>query len=252
MKLSSLKCHCPGCILGALERRRSRDTPPCSVAKYRAGAACGSFLTPRAMSTSREPRIDAYIADAAPFAQPILKHLRELVHKGCPDVVETMKWSMPYFEHAGALMCSMAAFKAHAVFGFWHQGMEKLVGKLGESGAMGSFGRITSLADLPPDKKMIELVREAAKLNESGAPGRPRPAAGAPSKELLVPDDLAAALKRNKTAAKTFENFRPSHRKEYIEWIVEAKREETRQKRIEMTISQLEEGKSRHWKYQNC
>ena len=206
------------------------------------------------MSNNVDPRIDAYIAKAAPFAQPILKHLRALVHRGCPAATETMKWSMPHFEHAGSILCGFAAFKAHCTFGFWHQGMEKIVGRLGAAGkdAMGSFGRITALSDLPDDKTMLRYVQEAAKLNESGLPARPRPAAGAARKELPVPVDLAAALKKNKTAAKTFEDFSPSHRKEYIEWIVEAKREETRQKRLAATIEQLAEGKSRHWKYQNC
>ena len=204
------------------------------------------------MSKNLDPRIDAYIAKAAPFAQPILRHLRALVHRGCPAAIETVKWSMPHFEHAGAILGGMAAFKAHCTFGFWHVGMEKIIGKLGADDAMGSFGRITSLADLPDDATMIRFVQEAAKLNESGAPGRPRPAAHAPKKELPVPTDLAAALKKNKTAAKRFADFRPSHRKEYIEWIVEAKRGETRQKRIETTIAQLVEGKSRHWKYQDC
>src|SRR5687767_4049908 len=144
------------------------------------------------MSKNLDPRIDAYIAKSAPFAQPVLKHLRALVHRGCPAATETMKWSMPHFEHAGSILCGMAAFKAHCTFGFWHQGMEKIVGPLGADGkgAMGSFGRITSLADLPDDKTMIRFVQEAAKLNESGAPARPRPAANAAKKELAVPADL--------------------------------------------------------------
>ena len=204
------------------------------------------------MSQSLDPRIDAYIAKSAAFAQPILKHLRELVHQACPTATETIKWSMPHFEHAGALLCGMAAFKAHCTFGFWHQGMEKVIGAPAEASAMGSFGRITSLADLPDDRTLRRYVQAAAKLNESGVPGRPRPASRTPKKEPAVPAELAAALKKNKAAAATFENFSPSHRKEYIEWIVEAKRDETRQKRLAATIEQLTAGKSRHWKYQAC
>lgn len=206
------------------------------------------------MSNNLDPRIDAYIAKAAPFAQPILRHLRKLVHRGCPAANETMKWSMPHFEHAGSILCGMAAFKAHCTFGFWHQGMEKFVGPLAadSKGAMGSFGRITSLTDLPDDATMIRFVQEAAKLNESGVPARPRPATNGAKKELAVPADLAAALKKNKGAAKTFDDFSPSHRKEYIQWIVEAKRDETRQKRLATSIELLTEGKSRHWKYQKC
>lgn len=206
------------------------------------------------MSKNLDPRIDAYIAKAAPFAQPILRRLRELVHQGCPDVTETVKWRMPYFEHAGGMLCGVAAFKEHCAFGFWHQGMEKILGAHGSERetAMGSLGRITSVGDLPDEKMMVRFVREAVKLNESGAPARPRPAANGHKKELPVPTELAAALKENKTAAKTFAGFSPSHRKEYIEWITEAKRDETRQKRVATTIEWLAEGKPRNWKYMNC
>jgi uncharacterized protein YdeI (YjbR/CyaY-like superfamily) len=229
---------------GSGSRHETKSCWPC------AGRSFNSF----GMSKNLDPRIDAYIAKAAPFAQPILKHLRDLVHRGCPAATEAIKWSMPHFEHAGGILCGMAAFKAHCTFGFWHQGMEKIIGPLGTNAneAMGTFGRITSLVDLPDDKTMIRFIQEAAKLNESGAPARPRPPANGAKKELPVPADLAAALKKNKTAAKTFESFSPSHRKEYIQWIIEAKREETRQKRLETTLAQLASGKSLHWKYQNC
>ena len=205
------------------------------------------------MSQKSDPRIDAYIAKSAGFAQPILRHLRRLVHQGCPATTETLKWSMPHFEHAGGILCSMAAFKAHCVFGFWHQGMEKVLGAHGEKSdtAMGLFGRITSLAELPDDKTMLTFIREAAKLNESGTPGRPR-VGKTPKKKATVPPDLAAALKKNKAAATTFTKFSPSHRREYIEWITEAKRDETRQKRVATTLEWLAEGKSRNWKYEAC
>lgn len=204
------------------------------------------------MKSSRDPRIDAYIAKSAPFAQPILRHLREIVHRGCPDVEESIKWGMPSFGHGGKILCHMAAFKAHCAFGFWHQGMEAVVtsAKAAAEPAMGGFGRITALGDLPDERTLVSYVKHAAKLNESGEPGRARPATKA--KELAVPADLAAALKKNKAAAKTFAEFSPSHRKEYIEWIMEAKREETRQKRLTTTLEWLVAGKSRHWKYERC
>lgn len=206
------------------------------------------------MSNHRDPRIDAYIAKAAPFAQPILEQLRKLVHTACPDVTETVKWSMPHFEHAGHILCGMAAFKAHCAFGFWHKDMEPVLRKAGYDGeaAMGGFGRITSLDDLPKDAVMLGYIRQAAALNASGAPNRPRPKAAARKKELPVPGDLAAALKKNKTAAKAFTGFSPSHRKEYIEWITEAKRPETRARRLATTLEWLAEGKSRNWKYARC
>ncbi|MES2692828.1 MAG: DUF1801 domain-containing protein, partial [Verrucomicrobiota bacterium] len=162
------------------------------------------------MSSARDSRIDAYIAKSAPFAQPVLKHLRDLVHEGCPEVKETLKWGAPSFEHAGKILGNMASFKAHCAFGFWHQGMEKVVapGAAGAEPAMGSFGRITAIGDLPDKKTMLRYVRTAAKLNESGEPGRPRPAGkkGA-NKELKVPADLAAALKKNAPAGRNFAAF---------------------------------------------
>lgn len=203
------------------------------------------------MAPKPDPRIDAYIAKAAPFAQPILRHLRELVHTGCPEAQETMKWSMPHFTHGGGILCSMSAFKAHCAFGFWHRGMNAIIAKDGidAEAAMGDFGRITSLADLPDDRKMIRYIREAAKLNESDAPARPPPK---PKQVLPVPADLAAALKTNKKAAAAFGAFSPSHRREYIEWITEAKRVETRQKRLATTLVWLAAGKPRNWQYLNC
>jgi uncharacterized protein YdeI (YjbR/CyaY-like superfamily) len=206
------------------------------------------------VSPNRDPRIDSYIKASAPFAQPILKHLRELVHTAVPRVTETIKWSMPHFEYAGALLCGMAAFKAHCTFGFWHQGMERLTRAAGarQEVAMGSFGRITRLEDLPPDRPMLRLIREAAKLNESGTPGRPRAATKSVRKELEIPPELTAALKKNTRAAKTFDAFSPSHRKEYVQWITEAKRDETRRQRLATTLEWLADGKPRHWKYLNC
>jgi uncharacterized protein YdeI (YjbR/CyaY-like superfamily) len=195
---------------------------------------------------AKDPRVDAYIAKAGDFAKPILSHLREIVHKGCPDVTETMKWSAPFFMHNG-ILCNMAAFKQHCTFGFW-RGKEVLEKK---AEAMGQFGRITSLKDLPNDKTLIGYVKKAALLSESGVKREPKPGTK-PRAELPAPPELDMALKRNKKASETFKNFSPSHRREYIEWITDAKREETRTKRVEQTVQWLAEGKSRHWKYQNC
>lgn len=203
------------------------------------------------MSAVRDPRIDAYIEKSAPFAQPILKHLSECVHAACPDATETIKWGMPYFQYRGAMLGGMAAFKAHCSFGFWHHGMAAILREAGirGDGAAGSFGPITALRDLPPRKQLMRYIKEAAKLAESGEPARARTVAAKP---LRVPPDLAAALKKNTEAAKTFEAFSPSHRKEYIAWITEAKREETRARRLATAIEWLAEGKSRNWKYSGC
>lgn len=199
-----------------------------------------------------DPKVDAYIAAAAEFARPILKHLRALVHKAAPDVVETIKWGMPSFTLDGKILCGMSAFKAHASFGFWHQDMEALLAKEGlkTGDAMGLLGRITSLKDLPPDTKLLGYIRTAAGLNASARPARPKPAT--PRKALPTPDDLAALLKKNPKAAAAWKKFAPSHRRRYVEWIIEAKRHETRQKRLAQTLEWLADGKQRNWKYADC
>jgi hypothetical protein len=193
-----------------------------------------------------DPRIDAYIAKSAEFARPILTHLRAVVHEGCPDVQETMKWSMPFFEHHGPL-CNMSAFKAHVGFGFWKGALLVGRGSGDDERAMGQFGRITSLKDLPPKKELVALVKKAAKLNEDGVKVPKKPAKRA---ALPVPAELEAALAKNRKARAIFEAFPPSHRREYSEWVGEAKREETRSARAAQAIAWIAEGKSRSWKYQ--
>jgi uncharacterized protein YdeI (YjbR/CyaY-like superfamily) len=196
---------------------------------------------------SKDPRIDAYIAKSAEFAKPILKHLRKIVHAGCPKVEETIKWQHPHFDYKG-VMCGMAAFKQHCVFGFWKETLILDRAKVAEKTAMGSFGCINSLADLPSDKTLIHYVKKATALNEAGikAPGRTQPKKREP---LAVPDYFSAALKKNAKARTTFENFAPSKRREYLEWVTEAKREETRNERLATSIKWLAQGKPRHWKY---
>src|SRR5436189_2290992 len=194
---------------------------------------------------TKDPRIDAYIAKSANFAQPILKHLRKVVHAGCPDVVETMKWSMPHFDYKG-VMCGMAAFKEHCAFGVGKEAMVFGGEKATEKTAMGSFGCITSLADLPNEESLIGYVRKAAALNEAGikAPGRTQPKKREP---LEVPDDFNAALKKNAKARKTFETFPPSKRREYLEWVTEAKREETRKEILATSMKWMRQGTPLHW-----
>lgn len=198
-----------------------------------------------------DPRIDAYIQKSAPFAQPILEHLRSLVHKACPDVTETVKWGFPHFEHKG-ILCSMAAFKQHCSFGFWKGSLMKddqgLLNKVGDTD-MSHFDKITSLENLPPDKTLIAYIKEAVKLNDEGVklPAKPKPAV---KKEVKPPPELLAALKKNKAALKAYEAFSPSHKREYIEWVTEAKTEATRNKRLEQALEMMAEGKSRHWKYE--
>ena len=198
---------------------------------------------------TKDPRIDAYIAHSAPFAQPILKHLRKVVHAGCPGVQETLKWSMPHFDYKG-MMCGMAAFKAHCSFGFWKA--EILFGhdKREEQEAMGHFGKITSLADLPPEQELIGYVRKAAALNEAGIKNPRSPKANAKREPLDIPDFFAEALRSNRKAREHFERFSYSHRKEYVDWLAEAKRDSTREQRLATTLEWLAAGKPRNWKYQ--
>ncbi len=196
-----------------------------------------------------DPRVDAYIEKAQEFAKPILNHLRELVHAACPDVEETMKWSFPHFDYKG-MMCSMAAFKAHCAFNFWKQSLLESSAFEDEKTAMGSFGRITSLKDLPDDKTMKKLITDAARLNDEGI--KVQKTVSKEKKELVVPDILTAALKTNALAAETFDNFPYSKKKDYVEWITEAKTDATRDKRLATTIEWLAEGKARNWKYEKC
>jgi uncharacterized protein YdeI (YjbR/CyaY-like superfamily) len=189
----------------------------------------------------KDPRIDAYIAKSAKFARPILKHLRALVHEGCPDVVETVKWGMPHFDYEGVL-CGMAAFKEHCAFGFWNRAL-KIPGR---GGAMGQFGCIKSLADLPGDKVLVGYVREAARLNAAGEKVGP---VRRERKPLPVPPELSAALKKNAAARARFESFSSSQKRDYSEWIGEAKQDATRRKRTETAVGWIAEGKPRNWKY---
>ena len=197
----------------------------------------------------RDPRIDAYIARSAEFAKPILEHLRAVVHAACPDVEETMKWSMPHFDYRGAMMCSMAAFKGHAVFGFW-KGALVLCANAQRRDAMGSFGRITNVKELPAKKVLVGYVRKAMKLNDAGIklarPKKHKTAAPA------MPADLTAALKKSKGAWARWQAFSPGHRREYVAWVVEAKQDATRARRIATTVSQVAEGKSQNWKYERA
>ena len=197
-----------------------------------------------------DPFVDGYIDKAQDFAKPILRHLRELVHNACPDVTETKKWSFPHFDYKG-MMCSMAAFKEHCAFNFWKQPLLDQNAFPAEKTAMGSFGRITSLKDLPSDKVMKKLIHDAMKLNDEGVKVAKAPASKE-KKELVVPDILQKALKTDALAAETFNNFPYSCKKEYVQWIEEAKTDATREKRLATTLEWLAEGKRRNWKYENC
>jgi uncharacterized protein YdeI (YjbR/CyaY-like superfamily) len=193
-----------------------------------------------------DKRIDAYIARSADFAKPILVHLRAAVHEACPDVEETIKWGMPSFTHHG-ILCGMAAFKGHCTFGFWRAKLIVGLDPAKTKEAMGQFGCITAVQDLPPKRVLKSFIKEAARLNEEGvkAPARPK----GKKKALPLPADLAAGLKKNAKARAAWTAFSPSARREYVEWITEAKREATRAERLKTTLLWVAQGKQRNWKY---
>jgi uncharacterized protein YdeI (YjbR/CyaY-like superfamily) len=195
-------------------------------------------------------RIDAYIAKSAAFAQPILKHLRELAHQASPALKETMKWSSPFFDHEGPV-CQMAAFKQHCAFGFWKASLmdDPYLILNQEADTAGSIGRITSLADLPADDILIQYIQQAVTLNMQGikAPAKAKPQTA--QSILTIPAFFIEVLDSNLVVKENFEKFSPSQKKEYITWLAEAKTEATRIKRLETAIEWISEGKIRHWKY---
>jgi len=197
----------------------------------------------------KSPEVDAYIENAPEYARPVLKRLRRVFLRASPRIEETIKWGTPHYVHQG-IVAGMAAFKRHVAFGFWRapemEDPERLFG--GEPKASPFRVKATSVADLPSDAVLLAYAREAVALNEQGAPRR-KPAAPRPRKEVAVPADLKAALARSKKARAAFDAFPPSHRREYVEWIEEAKREETRARRLAQAVAWMAEGKSRNWQY---
>lgn len=195
---------------------------------------------------STDPRVDAYIKKSPAFAQPILHHIRKVVHAAAPGVQETMKWSTPHFDYKG-IFCGMSAFKEHVGFGFWKAALlEDLLPGEGLSAA-GQFGRIRSIADLPDEKRLTKIIKAAAKLNDEGV--KAPPMRKGPRPALNAPPDLLRAIASNKQATAAFDAFPPGQRREYIAWILEAKQPATRQRRIETAVEWIAQGKVRNWKY---
>ncbi|MCG9910486.1 MAG: YdeI/OmpD-associated family protein [Flavobacteriales bacterium] len=196
------------------------------------------------MSTEKT---DTYIAKSAPFARPVLAHFRHLVHSVCADAEETLKWGFPHFIKDGKVICYMAAFKQHCAIGFRNAELmpdpEGILHKVGESG-MGSLGKITGLQDLPPDVILKKYIAEAVEVNHLSVPKKKTV-----STAVEIPADFAEAIAAKTEAKAQFDKFSNSHRKEYVEWIMEAKREETRRNRIAQAVEWIAEGKSRNWKY---
>jgi uncharacterized protein YdeI (YjbR/CyaY-like superfamily) len=202
------------------------------------------------MVTAVDRRVDAYIESSPEFARPILIRLRELIHAACPDVSETIKWGAPAYEHRGVLAI-MAAMKQHAVFNLWKGDLIPEVKELyreKSSMALGTFGKITSVHDLPPDDKIIAWIKQAMELNERGVK-LPQRSRSEPKREVDVPNDLITALEQNDSAHSTFDGVTTARRREYVDWITGAKTDATRQKRLSKAIEWMAEGKHRNWKY---
>lgn len=196
---------------------------------------------------TKDPRVDAYIARARPFARPILKRIRQAVHAGCPGATETIKWSMPAFDYKGPLV-GMAAFKAHCTLAFWKASLMKTVPQDRRADAMGQFGRFESIDDVPPPAALVGMVKEAAALNEAGV--RVTRATKAAKPAPALPPAMRAALKQHETAFAAWQQFPPSHQREYVEWITEAKTDATRERRLAAALVWIADGKSRNWKYE--
>jgi uncharacterized protein YdeI (YjbR/CyaY-like superfamily) len=206
-------------------------------------------------SENFNPKVDAYIENAKPFAQPILTRIRQLIHEGCPDVTESMKWSMPFFEYRGVNLGNVAAFKAHCRFGFWDRNMAAVLreAKALDSGSPAWLKACRSVADLPPDKLLLGWVRQAAGFIDRGeykSPMAARGAAKARKPSIQMPPDFAKALKKNKLATKAFADFSPGAKRDYLDWITSAKRAETRAERIATAVGWIAQGKRRNWKYE--
>lgn len=201
----------------------------------------------------KDPRVDAYIDKAKPFAKPILNKLRSLIHQACPEVTETIKWGMPSFEYKGPL-CGMASFKEHAAFGFWKHPLikdpDRLLEKSKNNGgeAMGNLGCLKTVSDIPPGNKMAGFIKQAVTLNELGIklPSKPKTI----KDPLPLHPDFKKALQKNRDAREIFNEFPPSQKREYIEWINDAKQDATRERRVKTAIEWIEDGKSRNWKYE--
>jgi uncharacterized protein YdeI (YjbR/CyaY-like superfamily) len=208
------------------------------------------LYNPDSSMGKKDTRVDAYIAKSADFAKPVLKHIREVVHDTCPEVEETIKWRMPTFMYKG-MLCGMAAFKQHCALGFWKGSL--IVDSNGKpvEQSMGNFGRITTVAELPAKKVLAGYIRKAMELNDSGVK-TPARSKTKERKPLVVPNYLKTALKNKKKAQQTFDAFSYTNKKEYVEWLTDAKTDETRQRRLDQAIEWMAEGKTRNWKYANC
>ncbi len=196
---------------------------------------------------NRISEVDAYIKKSPEFARPILVKLRALFHRADSRIQETMKWGVPHFEYKG-IVGSFAAFKQHVGFGFWKSKLLKDPANLfgGDPKASMSSSKLTSIKHLPADKVILSYIQRAVELNEEEVIV-PKEVNRRP--KLTAPDFFVAALKKNKKAQTNFQAFSETNRRDYIEWLIDAKQKETQKRRLATALNWLAEGKPRNWKY---
>jgi len=196
----------------------------------------------------KNPAVDAYINKSKPFAKPILKHLRKIIHKACPKVTEDIKWGAPFYLYQDRILCATMAFKAHCAIVFWKSALIRK--EMGQKavGDLKSLRRISLLEELPSERELLAYIKLAMHFNEPSTKLPPREKRSDP---LKIPRELTYALRANPKAFKNFNSFTPSKKKDYIFWITGAKTEETRERRLEISVDWISEGKSRNWKYED-
>jgi uncharacterized protein YdeI (YjbR/CyaY-like superfamily) len=196
----------------------------------------------------RDPRLDAAIHKAQPYAQQIFVRVRDLMHVASPDIEEDIRWGTPTFMYKGSILAGFAAFKAYCALAFWKHKLLAPRLPAADANALEQCGRMTSIADLPDDRTVTRLIKAAVKLQDDGIKEAPRPK---PPKDrtIAVPPYLKTALSKNKKAQTAFKDFSYSHKKEYVEWLADAKTKDTRSRRLATAVGWIAEGKPRNWKY---
>lgn len=192
--------------------------------------------------------VNKYISNAPISQQKILSKLREIIHKASLDIEEKIRWSHPHFDYMGKGMCFIQALKERVTFGFWFGDKIYNSPKLSKEAKAiyETMGNLTDVSQIPSTKLIIEEIHLAMKLIESGnrdvKEKKVKP-------QLVIPDYLSLRFKKDKTANSSFSKMSPSHQREYVDWIIDAKTDETRENRISTMMSQVKEGKSKNWKY---
>ncbi len=202
---------------------------------------------PMPTKTKKDLAVDKYIKDAAVFAKPILSHLRKVVREACPQAQEEIKWRQPFYTYNGKIVCGMGTFKAHCKFWIWNWPTISKSKTQKTKDAMKGLLHIYKVSDLPNVKLIQSLLKESLELRQPGAkPIKRKPLKKKPP--VKTPSDLMLALKANPKALRNFQAFSESVKRHYVDWILEAKTEDTRERRIEKSIDAIAMGKTQHWK----